>query len=141
MIDLWIITAGELFDSIIIKDEIPITDMPSVHQTTLSAEVEDASRKYIDDIKSNTIDAAMKELGEEAIINCHIPSKADLMNASKEFPIVWNAVTSYNQGSTQPISSYQEQKLAIELCTSAIDSYAKISSIFTKKCRHSWFSW
>ena len=30
------------------------------------------------------IDATLKELGEEVILNCIIPSKDDLMNASKE---------------------------------------------------------
>ena len=31
----WIVTAGELFDSVIIENEIPITDMPPGCQTAL----------------------------------------------------------------------------------------------------------
>ena len=32
----WIVTAGDLFDSVILHDEIPITDMPPAHQTALN---------------------------------------------------------------------------------------------------------
>ena len=34
---IWIVTAGKLFDSIIVRDEIPITNMPPVQSTTLDA--------------------------------------------------------------------------------------------------------
>lgn len=32
----WIVTASHLFESVILKDEIPITDMPPTHQTALN---------------------------------------------------------------------------------------------------------
>ena len=37
LIDPWIITSGELFDGVIIRDEIPISDMPIVQMSTLLA--------------------------------------------------------------------------------------------------------
>ena len=33
----WIVTAGDLFDSVILRNEIPITDMPPCHQAALNA--------------------------------------------------------------------------------------------------------
>ena len=37
----WILTAGDLFDSIIIQNDIPITDMPPAHQTALNSSKEE----------------------------------------------------------------------------------------------------
>ena len=37
VLDTWIVTAGDLLDAIIIRDEIPIHDLPPVQQTTLHA--------------------------------------------------------------------------------------------------------
>ena len=36
VLDKWIITSGDIFDSVIIRNEIPITDMPPSHQTSLN---------------------------------------------------------------------------------------------------------
>ena len=36
-LDQWIVTAGDLFDSVILRNEIPITDMPPCHQAALNA--------------------------------------------------------------------------------------------------------
>ena len=47
----WIIIYGEVFDSIIINDDIPITDISSVQQTTLFTDMEDATNKYKKDMK------------------------------------------------------------------------------------------
>lgn len=132
VVDSWIITAGELFDSVIIDDEIPISDMPPVQLTALFADIEESKDSYKTTIKSNIIDAALKELSETAIEKCNIPLKQDIMNATKDLPYRWDAVTNYTQGDTQPDSSFNEQKLAIELCTRAIDSYTAVSHIFTK---------
>ena len=34
---MWIVTAGELFDSVIVRDKRPISDMPPVESTSLRA--------------------------------------------------------------------------------------------------------
>ena len=34
---MWIVTAGELFDSVIVQNEIPITDRSPVESTSLRA--------------------------------------------------------------------------------------------------------
>ena len=36
VLDKWIVTAGDLFESVIINNEIPITDMPPACQTSLN---------------------------------------------------------------------------------------------------------
>ena len=56
----WIIIHGELFEIIIINDDILIKYMPSVQQNTLFSDVEDTTNKYRKNMKSNMIDAALK---------------------------------------------------------------------------------
>ena len=52
------------------------------------------------------------------------------MNASKQFTLIWDLVTSYTKGEYQPKSSLNEKNMAIDLCTSEIDSYTELSPIF-----------
>ena len=41
VLDQWIVTAGDLFHSVILRDDIPITDIPPCHQTALNASKDD----------------------------------------------------------------------------------------------------
>ena len=49
MLDTWIVTAGDLLDIVIVRDEIPIHDIPPVQQTTLHASKLVAVVNYWDD--------------------------------------------------------------------------------------------
>ena len=82
ILDSWIITAGELFDSVIINDKIPIDDMLNVQQTSLDASIEPLIITTIHTLKLDMIVAAMEELGD-AVKSCNIPSKESLENATK----------------------------------------------------------
>jgi predicted GIY-YIG superfamily endonuclease len=132
VIDSWIIAAGDLFDSVIIRDEIPICNIPPVQLSTLFCDVEASNQSFSKDIKSNIIDAALKELGEDTIVQCNIPSKEELTNATKGFPLNWDAVSSFSKSDCQSDASFNEQKLAIEYCSAAIENYCQLTNIFTK---------
>ena len=74
-------------------------------------------------LKNDIITSALTELNE-AIERCQIPSKEDLMDATKENPIFWNAYESMQQPSPiQSEESFREQKFAVEVCTETIDRY------------------
>ena len=47
LIDDWITTAGELFYDVIIRNTIPITEIPSVKPTTLTRYIEDKCKEYV----------------------------------------------------------------------------------------------
>ena len=113
VLDSWIITAGDFFDSGIINDEIPIDDMPPVQQTSLDASIEKLILTMIQNLKSDIIVDVMEKLGD-TVKNCNIPSKESLENATKENPVAWDPVANYAHSENQPISSFNEQKLAIE---------------------------
>ena len=131
VIDSWIITAGELLDDIIVNNTIPISDIPAVQQTTLYSDCDEISKKYIDDIKQNVIKSAFTELKNSSIERCSIPSQEEIFKASKENPLQWKADISFRKSEDQPITSFNEQKFAIEKCSETIDSYC--NGIFHNK--------
>ena len=66
------------------------------------------------------IEAALRELGP-AIALCLIPNEDQLLSATKINPLTWNAVERYEIFPNQSESSYNEQKLAIEICKNTIE--------------------
>ena len=79
------------------------------------------------------IDGAFEELGD-AINLCGVPTKEELEITTKHSPLNWDAVSSYTQSALQPISSFNEKKLAIQTFIEAIDAYCDIqqNTKFTK---------
>ena len=70
----YILSATNLLDSIIIRNEMPIEEMPSVQLTALFAETEEKNKKCKDEIRANMIKAARLEIGNHALENCSVPS-------------------------------------------------------------------
>ena len=123
VIDSWIITAGELLDEVIVRNNIPISDMPPVQQTAIFADCKEEEEKYIDSMKTKLIKSAMSELKEDSVQSCNIPTEEHLFNASKENPVEWDAYNSFTQSENQPDDSFNEQRFAIQKCKETIDSY------------------
>ena len=135
LIDDWITTAGELFDDVIIRNTIPITEIPSVQRTTLASSIEDKCKEYVEKQKKETIQSALKEL-EDASERCNIPSIDQLLSATKENPLDWNALESFTEPSSlQNDLSFAEQRQSTKICTEAIDDYANVfKSSMIKSC-------
>ena len=62
IISIWINAAGELFDSIIIRNEISIYDLPPVLQLSLNTNEDATVNEKLKHMKMNLITAAFKEL-------------------------------------------------------------------------------
>ena len=56
----WIVTASQIFDSIIINNEIPITDMPPVYQTALNLSKDEEVLKSWSMMETNFLGAAFR---------------------------------------------------------------------------------
>ena len=65
----WIVIAGDLFDCIIIKDNISILDMPPVQQTAIINDIEEGSKKLKLEMKTNMITAAFYCYDDSSIID------------------------------------------------------------------------
>ena len=126
VLDSYIVISGELFDSTLVNDELPITEMPPVQLSTLLASREEESVQYKQRLKSDIIDACFNELGPLVDL-FNIPSKVELLNAF-EVTIQWNPVESLLQTDTQSDASFEEQTLWIGACCQQIDSYSDITN-------------
>ncbi len=85
VIQSWVVAAGDLLDSVIIHDEITISDLPAVQYSVLFTKIDEESMEHQKTTKINIIEAAIKELGDTTIHLCNIPSKEELMNTKRDF--------------------------------------------------------
>ena len=125
IIDGWIIQSGDIFDSVIIKNEIPMLDMPAVQLSALLLEKDNVFEQFQDDLKKEMIKAAIREVGD-AFYKCNIPSFNHLINATQDTPLNWNPVTNFKKSSSQSEASYNEQLFAIRNCMESIDKYGDV---------------
>ena len=119
----WIVQAAELFDSVIIDNELTTADLPAVQQSALYNEINERNETFMTKIRSNFIDAALRDMGQHTIENCNIPTKEQLMNATKQYPISWDPVANFTRNEGQVRESFEEQRSAVSLCTEAINKY------------------
>ena len=123
VIDSWIVVVKELLYSVIIHDFIPINNLPSVQQTALYATVESETKTLMHNLKLQLIECAFTELTNVSLTQCNVPTKQDLIIASKSTQLQWNAFYDYTKSPAQPQSSFEEQKLAIKVCCDTVDAY------------------
>ena len=133
VISNWVIIVGELFDNIIVRNEIPITDMPPILQTQLECIQLEKVHKEIQKMKKSIIEASYREL-EHVVDYLNLPKKNELLHATVEYPMNWKLVKSYKKTPYQSISSFEEQKNALSLGVDTIDKYCMgyVQNTFTK---------
>lgn len=123
VIDSWIVAAGELLDGVIVRNEIPITDMPPVLQTQIESKDEVRICLLLQQMKKDLIEATSKEL-QHVLTLYNIPSINELENATIEYPVNWEALNNFKKSTYQSESSYVEQRECLKVGIEAIDSYA-----------------
>ena len=123
----WIEVASTVLESVIIHNEIPMTEMPSVQLTAILASREEADMKYIKEMREKLAKAVIKEVGQQSTSGT-LPSYDEITNATKEEPIDWDPVASHTQNAIQSEESYREQHYAITWTARAIDRYCSLSS-------------
>lgn len=65
-------------------------------------------------------------MGEELVVKYNIPEPSVIEVATRESPITWNPIDSFQKSDNQSELSFQEQKLALKICKQAIDYYLNI---------------
>ena len=131
----WIITAGDLFESVIIKNEIPITDMPPASQTALDNCMDEDVVKKWETMKGNLLGAAFREL-ELCSDMYSLPNHNDLIACSRESPLDWNPDTNFEKHPNQSLASFEEQQLSVRSIFSAINKYIDYTGQFNfVKCK------
>ena len=128
IIQTYIVEASRLFNSVIVNDEIPSSDLPPVHYSILMRSMKDKAIENRRIVKSKFIDASLIEMGNEMININNIPTKEQLMNATLENPCNWDAYNSMTQSSIQSEESFLEQKFAIKVCKQSIDTHCHMTN-------------
>ena len=77
-------------------------------------------KNFVQGLKSTFVDAINMEL-KDCIDSCNLPSKEDVMNATKSNPLDWDVYTSLRKNNNQSDESFNEQRLGICVATKAID--------------------
>ena len=121
-IDEWIIVAADFFDSVIIRDEMPITDLPPAHQTALNNSMEDEVVIMWNGIIESFVRASFEEIGPSADI-FSLPSIDEMIGCTRMDPLIWDPISNFKKSIRQNDESFQDQKVAITSCVSAIDQY------------------
>lgn len=132
IIDGWIVHTAELLDSTIIRGEIPVSVMPPVLASSLFTDHKDEYNRYLRSFKESMLNAALRELGDTTFYN--IPSREQILSATLDNPIEWDALGCFLKSTNQSDESYEEQKRVIQLCLKQIDQYCnmKNAGVYTK---------
>ena len=120
--------AGDLFDSVIVRDELSITKMPAVQLSSFLGNSTNELKSFIQGLKSTFVDANNMEL-KYCIDSCNLPSKEDVMNATKSNPLDWDACTSLRKNINQSEESFNEQRLGICVAIEFIEKYYYIGNL------------
>ena len=121
-LDSFIIEASQVFDRVIIHNEIPITDMPAVLQASIDHYNEEKLNRKWNEAKDKIVTAALTEL-EHSLTICNIPTKEVLVAATLENPSGWDALNSFGKTDVQSQESFVEQKKALTLCIQSINQF------------------
>ena len=113
VIDSWITTTGETYAAVIILDEIPITSMPSVQIKNFPKSINKSKMEYVKQLKSKRLQATYGELASIKKI-CLISYSFEIENVVKWASMESNDFFIYQQNESQPIESFNKQKLALK---------------------------
>ena len=122
VISSWIVILGELFDAVIVRDEIPINDMPPVLQTKLEIIENERILNEIEEFQLSIIKAAYEEL-RHILPFTKLPDMPIFVENCKSNICNWNPITDMEKTPYQSENSFIEQKEALSIGVETIDKY------------------
>ena len=116
------IFSGLLLDSVIINNEIAITNIPPALQTSLDSCYSDSVENQIMQMKKNLFNAAFREIGINKDIY-HVPNYDQFLNCCRTNRLEWNVIECFIQVHQHTYISSNEQKIATTYGVKIIDQY------------------
>ena len=104
--------------------------MPPALQAALYDSTEEKKVSYFRLRKEKIIKAAQNEL-QSCNDLFHVTSFEELMNATKENQLEWDAVSNFKRSPHQSEESYAEQYVAVKHCVKVIDRYCSVEDQYT----------
>ncbi len=87
--DHYCVVACNLIRNVLINNTLPVTELPPVLYTSLKAYTSDEVETHICQSREHIINAIETEVTSNLPANC-VPSKDQLLNATKQQPVSWN---------------------------------------------------
>ena len=118
--DNFIVKTGQLIYSVLLRDTIPITDLPPSILTELFNEREKDLVKEWKRRTESQLDSMLNNLGNIS----NLPTKDEVLGATKIKNFTWDPM-SIPQFEAQTDESYEEQRMALSLGVNAVNMYSK----------------
>ncbi|KAL7525694.1 hypothetical protein ACHAXR_005169 [Thalassiosira sp. AJA248-18] len=126
----FILKTSQLLDSVILRNDIPITDLPpSILTELLNQKTEALDKEWLDRTECQ-LDSILENLsGIEGL-----PTKEQVLSATKAKVFEWDPLTMKQYEGHQSDASYAEQKMSLIVGINAVNKYCKqfCNSNYTK---------
>jgi len=117
----YIIRCKRLFDSVLLEDAIPLSELPPCLLTDLLNEKDVKLKEAWEKTRSAQLSMIYAQVSNPE----DFPPMEDVMSASKTNPIEWDPVTSMRISAAQTRESLNEQKVAVGYGKRAVDKYCR----------------
>ena len=117
----FILKTSQLIDSVLLRDTIPITDMPPSILTELFNQKTEALEKEWKERTECQLDSILENLGGIE----GLPTKEQVLNATKANVHEWDPLSIKQFEGHQSDDSYAEQKMALTVGVNAVNKYCK----------------
>jgi hypothetical protein len=122
VMDEFIVKSDQLIQSILLRDTIPITDMPACILADVFNQKTEELEKEWKTRRESQLDSMMATL---RMVPSHLlPDKKAVMEATKENEVKWDPL-SLPQAEGQSDESVTEQKMALSIGVNAVNRYCK----------------
>ena len=120
-LDEYIVSAKNVFDRVLLSNDIPVTDIPPCLLTKLMCRKDDAIKNYWITFTREQLRSIFMTISEMEAM----PSMDSIAECSRVKPVEWcmSPVKSYVQSETQGDISYAEQHQAVTIGVRTIDKY------------------
>jgi PIF1 helicase. len=120
-LDEYIVSAKNVFDRVLLSNDIPVTDIPPCLLTELMCRKDDAIKNYWITFTREQLRSIFMTISEMEAM----PSMDSIAECSRAKPVEWcmSPVKSYVQSETQGDISYAEQHQAVTIGVRTIDKY------------------
>lgn len=120
-LEMYIIRCKRLLDSVLLDDDIPITDLPPSILTELLNERTKEMDEEWETRKSELLDVMLSSLPE----NILVPPREDILSSTKESPLDWDPIEAITKSAQQSDLSYKEQQASLKLAVRAVNNYSR----------------
>ena len=119
-LDDFVIMSKRLFDSVLLRNEIPIFDIPPCTLTEMLNSVDVGLKSFWENKKKDQLSAIYQAMPD----SINIPSKEEVMKCSKNEPVEWEPIDQFTKYDGQSDESYREQLRAVQIAVRSIIKYS-----------------